>query len=182
MNINEILYNLCYKYNNDWDCVYKALRAHEVITQPITIKHLYISCMDNLYPKRLKQIDRLPFMVYYEGDLSLLKDDLIYIMGTNKFKFSNVMHYDEEEKCMKIGSLKLWISEKDNYKLVSLASKIVITKNIYEHLSEYDNKCLHLGLEQNADIYVVPTIKPSVNNTLIKEGAYLLDCKEDVQL
>lgn len=46
-----------------------------------------ISCFDNEYPRSLKEIDNFPICLYYKGDISLVNQKCVAIIGTRKPTF-----------------------------------------------------------------------------------------------
>ena len=79
LKANDILLYFVYKYKSNLDLVMKALRereeidANEVLDVVKKTKSKFITLLDNEYPEALKKIDRPPVVLFYEGDISLLK-------------------------------------------------------------------------------------------------------------
>lgn len=87
---------LCYfamLYKGDWDDIYNAILKHEEINEETykdlfsKLKANYITLLDKEYPQFLKNIYKPPFVLFYYGDLSLIKDEskLIGIVGSRNY-------------------------------------------------------------------------------------------------
>ncbi|AUM62514.1 DNA-processing protein DprA [Spiroplasma monobiae] len=74
---NVLLY-FSIKYNGDWDKIYHALDTKEKITHKdldeisSRIECNFITILSPLYPTYLKNTHKPPFVIYYEGDITLL--------------------------------------------------------------------------------------------------------------
>lgn len=93
MNSREILLYLSLIYKGDWDKIFdtfyknKDEKIDEKAAQRLfsTVKSKYITIFDEEYPDILKQIVKPPFVLYYYGDISLLKsENLLAVVGTRK--------------------------------------------------------------------------------------------------
>lgn len=74
----QILLALSLKYNGDWDKIYEALQGkEEVDVEKLTggFTTPYITVLDEEYPSSLKQTFKPPFVLFYYGDINLLKDE-----------------------------------------------------------------------------------------------------------
>ncbi|MEG0034518.1 MAG: DNA-processing protein DprA [Bacilli bacterium] len=84
----EILLYLTLKYDGRWDDVYKAVKtkemvdAEEVETIKDKIESKYVTIIDDDYPNLLKKIHKPPFVIFYYGNLELLNEKTISIVGT----------------------------------------------------------------------------------------------------
>lgn len=85
--IEEVLLYFSMKYSGDFNSIYKALDMNEMIDQDDfekTIAHnkaSYVTMISDNYPESLKLIRYPPFVLYYYGDLSLLKEKCIGVIG-----------------------------------------------------------------------------------------------------
>ncbi|MBR2067886.1 MAG: DNA-processing protein DprA [Solobacterium sp.] len=71
------------KYEGEYRKVYKAIIEKEEVEDK-EIKEKYITLFDEAYPKEFCALKYPPFILYYAGDLSLLKKRKITIVGTRE--------------------------------------------------------------------------------------------------
>ena len=70
-----------YMYDGDWPRIAAARKAG--ITPVMReIRENYITCLDEDYPRQLRALRYPPWVVFYRGDLSLLKKRMISIVGS----------------------------------------------------------------------------------------------------
>ena len=67
------------KYGGDWNKIFKAMKAREEIEECYyqaadTLKCKTLTLLDSDYPDHLKQVYKPPIVLYYYGDLSLIRD------------------------------------------------------------------------------------------------------------
>lgn len=96
-----ILIYLSLKYQGDFDKIYQAIKNKEKVSdkkinETINLirakKILALTIVDSNYPKELKLINRPPFVLFYKGNLDLLKISKICLTGridNQKYNFSN---------------------------------------------------------------------------------------------
>jgi hypothetical protein len=91
MNSKEVLGYLSIKHSGDWVKVYNSIKAKESIStaeveQVISeCKNNFITILDEEYPEFLKNIYRPPLVLFYKGDISLLKEKrLLAVVGTRE--------------------------------------------------------------------------------------------------
>ncbi len=79
-NGSDILIYLSVKYRGNWDKIYDAINQREEVDQE-EVQKMYrnlhykaITLFDNEYPEHLKNIFKPPFVLYYDGDISLIKE------------------------------------------------------------------------------------------------------------
>ncbi len=90
--MNIILLYFTIKYEGDWDLIYSALEKKEIVS-PEEIKLLenkikekkwnFKTILDNDYPKQLKEAYKPPFVVWYKGNIDLLKKNIICVTGND---------------------------------------------------------------------------------------------------
>ncbi len=71
------------KYDGDWSSIAKAIINNE----PYELRKSqfpYVTIVDENYPVKLKQLRFPPWILYYEGDLSLLQKKSLGIVGSRK--------------------------------------------------------------------------------------------------
>ena len=83
MTKQEVLAQYSWKYDGDWSSISKALAAAEEPGHAV-ISDRYITIFDEAYPDSLRQLRFPPWVLYYRGDLSLLKQPAITIVGSRK--------------------------------------------------------------------------------------------------
>ena len=80
MNRQEILASYSLKYEGDWTRIAEAVRNHE---KPGSVPQAsYFTIYDEIYPQTLKELRFPPWVIYYQGDTSLLKKDGITVVGS----------------------------------------------------------------------------------------------------
>lgn len=93
MKAREILLFYSMIYNGDWKAINQQLHEHsdedpdekEMKKVIKGVKSNYITCLDEEYPESLKQSKMPPFVLYYHGDISLLKKEpMLGVVGTRK--------------------------------------------------------------------------------------------------
>lgn len=198
MEPRKLLLGYALKYSNDWNRIVEASCNGEKLTNADiarvnSFSGNYVTVLDDNYPQRFKQKYKPSFVLYYEGDISLLSKidsgELISLYGPNIFGIpqDKLVTISDDNKIDICGGLKIWFSDDsrnpDIYGLLSaVCGKLALTKiyETYNSFSWFLTITIRNALDLGADIYVVPSIRRSYNNTLIKEGANLLDCLDDL--
>lgn len=93
MNSREILLYYALKFNGNWGAIYDAISSKEELDEKEAQKVIskvnskYVTLFDPEYPKQLSKICKPPFVLFYQGDISLLSDDKrkIAVVGSRKF-------------------------------------------------------------------------------------------------
>ncbi|MGL5590971.1 MAG: DNA-processing protein DprA [Metamycoplasmataceae bacterium] len=90
--MNLILIYFALKYKGDFISIYNALKNKEIV-DPFEIDELEkkinsyeiktITILDDEYPNRLKVIGNPPFVLFYEGDVSLMSGNSLCLVGDN---------------------------------------------------------------------------------------------------
>lgn len=79
----EMVCYLAIKHNGDWNKIYegiqiKTLPEESVMIEALkTLKSNYITILDDEYPQQLRQVYKPPFVLFYYGNIELLKNDNI---------------------------------------------------------------------------------------------------------
>ena len=92
MEAKDILIYHSVTKGGDWDKIYNAISEKEDVTEEKMAKVVSkmtdnaIAFTGDNYPKILKQAHKPPFVLYYEGNIDLLKSDKrkIAILGNRK--------------------------------------------------------------------------------------------------
>lgn len=93
MDSRTILISLAIKFSGNWDAIFQALEKKEQPDEAEAkrllkkVKSKCITCLDEEYPESLKRVFRPPFVLFYEGDISLLSDknNKIAVIGSRKY-------------------------------------------------------------------------------------------------
>ena len=79
LTADEILLYLSLKYEGDWDKIYEAIKQkkdfseQEFLSLKSKHKSNYITILNDNYPTALKDCFKPPFVLFYYGDINLLK-------------------------------------------------------------------------------------------------------------
>ena len=82
MTNREILISLAVKYRGSYDRI-----KHAIISREPVEEYPYDRCLtvfDNEYPKELYDLKEPPFVLFYKGNIKLLKQDKIAVIGARK--------------------------------------------------------------------------------------------------
>ncbi|MCD8029103.1 MAG: DNA-processing protein DprA [Erysipelotrichaceae bacterium] len=85
--MEQTLLYLSLKYQGDFNKILKAIKVHEEVDFYLLEEFLktmdcqYTTLLSDDYPKRLKEIALPPFVLYYYGNLDLVKNKTIGIVG-----------------------------------------------------------------------------------------------------
>jgi Predicted Rossmann fold nucleotide-binding protein involved in DNA uptake len=92
MEARNLLIGLSIKHNGDWEKIYKAVSSKDVEELESFIEQFEksgckaLTMLDKEYPDSLKHSYQPPFVLFYEGDLSLLDhiDSNLAVVGTHE--------------------------------------------------------------------------------------------------
>lgn len=76
----QILY-YAIKYQGEWQRITKAIAEHEP-WESVSYEHPYVTIVDENYPASLKRLRYAPWILFYEGDLSLAHKQAVAIVGS----------------------------------------------------------------------------------------------------
>ncbi len=68
-------------YHGDWDSIAKALQQNQEIMD-MDIKEAYITIYDRQYPDCLRKLRFPPWVLFYQGDITLLEKPMMTIIGS----------------------------------------------------------------------------------------------------
>lgn len=80
MKSREVLIYYSIIYKGDWLAISDAIQRHEEIDEEAAKKLIskinskVVTCLDDDYPQQLNFVFRPPFVLFYHGDLSIIKD------------------------------------------------------------------------------------------------------------
>lgn len=69
------------KYQGDWNKIAKAI-AHDEKWEYLEYPCLYTTIVDNNYPSKLRCLQYAPWILFYEGNLSLCENDSCAVIGS----------------------------------------------------------------------------------------------------
>ena len=170
-NAKEILGTLSYKFNGNWERIYKALKEKEMLSdeevenlyQKITTDYIYISSPN--YPSCfMSGLKCPPIVIYYKGDLSLL---------TNRDKY----HYVGI-----VGSKNASKYEKNSVKDIvkGLGKDTVIVSGLAKgisreaHEAALDNNLKTIAVLGNGIDYIHPSENEDLYKRIVNEGGLIL--------
>lgn len=145
-----------------------------------------LTILDDNYPDAFKKIFKPPLVIFYTGDLKILKDairtkEYDYLIGPNKFNLDTDKLITSKFNIISFGDnkLNLWtdLSPFILRIIPAISNRLICCKKLKD--SDVFNMIINYSfVDSNNDIYIVPTLEPSINNDLINNGAYLLDSKD----
>ncbi|MEG0176912.1 DNA-processing protein DprA [Anaerorhabdus sp.] len=81
MNYSERIAYYAYEVDGDWDKIAQKISAND-IPKIVDIKEKYTTILDIDYPPQLRQLRFPPWILFYEGDLSLTSLPCVSIVGS----------------------------------------------------------------------------------------------------
>ncbi|MGL4617008.1 MAG: DNA-processing protein DprA [Mycoplasmoidaceae bacterium] len=93
--MNDVLLFFSIKYNGDWELIFEALQKKEKIKSKEinniknNFTYKYMTIIDRKYPQSLKDVYKPPFLIYYNGNVSLLNNKLVTLIG--KWNISDLL-------------------------------------------------------------------------------------------
>lgn len=198
LSTKQIITYIAIKNELDWDKTYEDIRNKRFSTDDKMENYFethdlrnVLTILDQEYPSVLKNVRKPPFVLFYEGNLDALNnlEDSIYVTALNnnfKIDFNNLVLVGKDDKGYYIsvrGILKLRTTDSIIEAVrvaMLLAGKVVIT-----HTNSNYNNAIQIGvacaLDAGKNIYCQPTSEVgTINNRLIKEGAYLAETEQDL--
>ncbi len=196
MENRKILYYVAEKNGYDFHKMYAAVNSkldftEKDVEEACSKAGNFITILDVGYPERLKRIYNPAMVLNYEGDINVLSNcgKFVFLFDkANNFNLPDDIVVTISEGMINVGGvLKLWLGKKyeDIVPLHNIAAglcrAVAILTPVMEHKEIAATVLIGSMLHMGGDVYVAPTVNPSFNNKLIKEGAYLADCKEDLE-
>ncbi len=128
MKANELLLYLSCKYDGDWHKLYQAIKVREGVRPDDVVDFAkkfttpYVTIVDEDYPSILKECRQPPFVLFYRGNIKLIKDwrNCITVVGSRDAKAYGI------EKCREISK----DVAKEGYTIVSGLAKGIDTAAI----------------------------------------------------
>ena len=81
------------QYDGDWKKIGNAIKAHENYSI-ITYSYAYFTIVDDEYPDAFKKLRYPPWIIFYQGDLGLLKEKGVGIVGARNCSLQALQNTD----------------------------------------------------------------------------------------
>jgi DNA processing protein len=81
MDRREKLALYAYEYGGEWPQIARAIKE-ERQPMPFHIRERYLTVLDSEYPASLRRLRFPPWVIFYEGDISMLNRPMITIVGS----------------------------------------------------------------------------------------------------
>lgn len=170
------------KFNKEFKKEMSSLKKRGVKT---------LTILDDNYPYEFKNIYKPPLVLFYTGDINILKDAIAnknydYLTGPNKFELDPDKLVTSKFNIISFGDNKfnIWTDRSPFILRIipSVTKNVICTRKLKEtdsFLEIVAQTCMeHFGMERFGNsIFIVPTLELSLNNDLINDGACLLDSK-----
>ena len=161
--MNEILLYFAIKYEGDFEKIYNAIMSKEKIDYSLFNKYKeeitcqYTTVISSNYPLKLKNLNRPPFVLFYEGNLDLINKKCIAVIGSR-----NNSEYGKE-MCETI------IKELVNYNYV-IISGLARGIDIIAHENTINNNGLTIGVLGNGLDYYYPKENKDIQEIIKTKG------------
>lgn len=184
MKARNIIYTLM-ETSNSWEEVFEKIKSREHFFEKEMIPpQEFICLLDETYIGNLKHIRKPPF-----GYLKLVSSEIsdcskVLLLGKNSLNIENYLTVEKgtlfEVKHTQKKPIAKEMQKGDAYKIaLTLCDKVALC----ETEKSDEKKCkmiISYALMEGKDIFAKPTTGKSFNNSLIKQGAFLIDEKEDL--
>lgn len=165
MDLRDRLITLSVMKNGNW------FKMYEVLTQDIQLKQITdrqvkealeklrttqtLTILDEDYPKSLKEMQQPPFVLYYQGDLALLKKKKIGVMGNRRPSVYGIKSCQSiigelaSSDVVVVGNLQLGIDAIAHLLSVRQGKTIAILSSGFLHIYPSENFDLYKQIAQN---------------------------------
>ncbi len=186
--MRDILLYFSIKYDGDWEKIFKAIESNEKI-EPISFKEFkskyknkFITILDSKYPNNLKSISKPPFVIFFKGNLELLRKKAIWVFGISDIKVSQIkinklIIETQENNLIIVNGEKYQFEKMINNKLIkNNYSNQIIVKNSGIDFFSRDNEALEKIIKNKGLIIseypniVFPTENKWIESNRIKTG------------
>ncbi len=88
INGRRLLLFLALKFNGEWEKIFQAIKEKQYFDNQIIEETLadfngkFVTIIDEDYPEKFKHIYKPPFVIFYEGDFSLVTKKSLSVVGT----------------------------------------------------------------------------------------------------
>lgn len=198
MTAREILAAVHVINGGDWDACYQFIKERkekdsDVLREAAAkLEGDYVTLVEDEFRPGWKDIPKPPFVVQYEGDYGAsAREGLIYVIGEpgrpsdetlSRFGIerSRAIWEDESRRIHVGDDLTMWSGNPEgrNCRLaVGIAEAVAV---VSEMKPDSRPEGLLYAISEDKDVFVCPTAHRSLNNGLIKNGAFLLDGPGDI--
>ena len=167
--MKELILYLLDKFSGNWDLIYSAIQSKQTIDwnklenyKNETIN--FMSITDDNYCDKLKTIYMPPFGLFYNGDINLINNNVLSILGSlNHNEINNIIKIasDNITLCISNNDINEYLYQKiieKNIKLIVICEKNIndfkFKKNSYNNIllvSEYNNDNYDKAAEQTVE-------------------------------
>jgi len=144
------LIRLAIKYDGDYHRIKKAIDKYEYADESIPLQKA-ITILDQDYPKELLQLKKPPFVLFYEGNINLLKGRKVAIIGSRKASRYGV--YVTKEIVKKLNDRYIIVSGLakgiDANAHMAAHKTIAVLGNGLDVFYPYENEFLYKALKQS---------------------------------
>lgn len=81
--MREAILYYALRYRGDWKRIARAIAAKEP-WEASTVSTPYVTIVEDVYPKKLRRLQYAPWILFYEGDLSLCERSCIGVIGSRQ--------------------------------------------------------------------------------------------------
>ncbi len=160
--MDDILIYFSYIHEGEWDKIYSSIKSKVMIDHEKLIKIKselntnYVTILSSNYPTLLKHVSKPPFVLYYQGDLSLVDSTLLFaIVGTrNPTSFGVEVtkkltkDFVAKKACIISGLAKGIDATAHKTCLENNGKTIAVLGNGFDHFYPYENKELQLEIAE----------------------------------
>ncbi|VEU59323.1 DNA-processing protein DprA [Mesomycoplasma neurolyticum] len=166
MEMNLILIYFAIKYNGDFLSIFNALKKQEKIDKNKIIeiendiqnkKIQAITILDKKYPKEFKYLDKPPFVIFYKGNIKLLK---------NKSKIA----LTGDKNTLKVKKyLEQSLPEVNKNSVLVTASYKNLDQNIINYFEKNNGKIIYISANGVNEPFFANKVTIHKNNLIISE-------------
>jgi len=165
MTLRERLIALSVMKNGNWSRMYdilkndihlKSLTEEQVQSSLLKIgKTNVITILDEAYPEGLKEMVRPPFVLYYQGDLTLLEKKKVGIMGNRRpsaygmESCKSIVNQFLTQEVVIVGGLQLGIDAIAHLLSIRKGKTIAILSSGFSHVYPQENFELYKQIAKN---------------------------------
>ena len=148
--MRNLLIYLAIKYQGDYFKIKKAIKNNEKITDRIVLQKA-ITILDKEYPQQLLDLEYPPFVLFYKGDITLLNNELIAVVGSRNYsEYGKRCTIDIVEKLSRgyviVSGLAKGI---DSIAHIHAEKTIAVLGNGLNYYYPFENRSLYQKLQEN---------------------------------
>ncbi|VEU59216.1 DNA-processing protein DprA [Mesomycoplasma neurolyticum] len=164
--MNSILIYFSIKYNGDFFSIFNALKRQEKIDKNLIIeiendiqnkKIQAITILDKEYPKEFKYLDKPPFVIFYKGNIKLLKDK-------NKISLTG------DKNTLKVKKyLEQSLPEVNKNSVLVTSAYKNLDQNIINYFEKNNGKIIYVSVNGVSNPFFANKVNINENNLIISE-------------